>query len=188
MEASEGQSQPDGLRDGEHLHRLHGEGRDEGVDRAEHADRDVLGVLRRPVLGGDRGRGLRGGLGVPGGPLADVPRLRGEAPGLLGRGVLLDDRRVDPGGGDAGGPAQDAAGRDGAGRGHDPREHPHHALRRDPSLRRVRWVLWRAERAVEDVAIAYGYNNIQRKQPPTLTTGAEQPINQLCVGVKGTEG
>lgn len=46
----------------------------------------------------------------------------------------------------------------------------------------------RAERAVEDVAIAYGYNNIQRKQPPTLTTGAEQPINQLCVASRGNEG
>lgn len=31
----------------------------------------------------------------------------------------------------------------------------------------------------EDVAIAYGYNNIKRSQPPTLTIGAEQPVNQL---------
>lgn len=32
---------------------------------------------------------------------------------------------------------------------------------------------------VEDVAIAYGYNNIKRAQPPTLNIGSEQPINQL---------
>ena len=32
---------------------------------------------------------------------------------------------------------------------------------------------------VEDVAIAYGYNNIQRQAPPTNNIGSEQPINQL---------
>ena len=32
---------------------------------------------------------------------------------------------------------------------------------------------------IEDVAIAYGYNNIKRAQPPTLNIGSEQPINQL---------
>lgn len=31
----------------------------------------------------------------------------------------------------------------------------------------------------EDVAIAYGYNNIKKMQPPTLTIGKEQPVNQL---------
>ena len=29
------------------------------------------------------------------------------------------------------------------------------------------------------MAIAYGYNTIKRSQPPTLTIGAEQPVNQL---------
>ena len=29
------------------------------------------------------------------------------------------------------------------------------------------------------MAIAYGYNNIKRSQPPTLTIGSEQPVNQL---------
>lgn len=32
---------------------------------------------------------------------------------------------------------------------------------------------------VEDVAIAYGYNNIVRSLPATLTTGAQLPINKL---------
>lgn len=29
------------------------------------------------------------------------------------------------------------------------------------------------------MAIAYGYNNIKKAQPPTVTVGREQPINQL---------
>ena len=29
------------------------------------------------------------------------------------------------------------------------------------------------------MAIAFGYNNIKRSQPPTLTIGTEQPVNQL---------
>lgn len=33
---------------------------------------------------------------------------------------------------------------------------------------------------IEDVAIAYGYNNIELKIPQTLTVGRPLPINQLC--------
>ena len=32
---------------------------------------------------------------------------------------------------------------------------------------------------MQDVAIANGYNNVPRRQPPTATTGSEQPLNQL---------
>ena len=32
---------------------------------------------------------------------------------------------------------------------------------------------------MEDLAIAYGYNNIERKIPPTNTVGTPQPINKL---------
>lgn len=31
----------------------------------------------------------------------------------------------------------------------------------------------------EDIAIAYGYNNIQHTVPPTVTIGKELPLNQL---------
>ena len=31
----------------------------------------------------------------------------------------------------------------------------------------------------EDVAIAYGYNNIKRTVPPVNTVGAQQPVNHF---------
>eukprot|EP00386_Alphamonas_edax_P005948 GDKI01019375.1.p1 GENE.GDKI01019375.1~~GDKI01019375.1.p1 ORF type:complete len:634 (+),score=254.26 GDKI01019375.1:49-1950(+) len=37
----------------------------------------------------------------------------------------------------------------------------------------------------EDVAIAYGYNNIKAEVPPTLSWPAEQPINHLCDLLRG---
>lgn len=33
---------------------------------------------------------------------------------------------------------------------------------------------------MEDVAIAYGYNNLPRRIPTTVTVGRELPLNQLC--------
>ena len=33
---------------------------------------------------------------------------------------------------------------------------------------------------MEDVAIAYGYNNLAKTIPKTVTIGKELPINQLC--------
>eukprot|EP00951_Prasinocladus_malaysianus_P024452 scaffold211188_cov26-Prasinocladus_malaysianus.AAC.3 len=32
---------------------------------------------------------------------------------------------------------------------------------------------------MEDVAIAYGFNNIAKRIPPTVTQGRELPLNQL---------
>ena len=32
----------------------------------------------------------------------------------------------------------------------------------------------------EDVAIAYGYNNLNIVPPNTVTTGGQQPLNMLC--------
>ncbi len=32
---------------------------------------------------------------------------------------------------------------------------------------------------MEDVAIAYGFNNLVKMVPPTVTTGRELPLNQL---------
>ncbi len=37
----------------------------------------------------------------------------------------------------------------------------------------------------EDVAIAYGYNNIPRTMPPVVTVGAENPLNKLTDQVRG---
>ena len=32
---------------------------------------------------------------------------------------------------------------------------------------------------IEDVAIAYGFNNVTRRVPPTNTPGKQLPVNQL---------
>ena len=38
---------------------------------------------------------------------------------------------------------------------------------------------------MEDVAIAYGYNNLTRTVPKTVTAGRELPLNQLCELLRG---
>ena len=37
----------------------------------------------------------------------------------------------------------------------------------------------------QDVAIAYGYNNVRWTVPPTVTVGKELPLNQLCELLRG---
>jgi hypothetical protein len=38
---------------------------------------------------------------------------------------------------------------------------------------------------MEDVAIAYGYNNLAKTVPQTVTAGRELPLNQLCELLRG---
>ena len=37
----------------------------------------------------------------------------------------------------------------------------------------------------QDVAIAYGYNNVPWTVPPVVTVGKELPLNQLCELLRG---
>ena len=38
---------------------------------------------------------------------------------------------------------------------------------------------------MEDVGIAYGYNSLPQRPPPTATAGRELPLNQLCELLRG---
>ncbi len=41
--------------------------------------------------------------------------------------------------------------------------------------------VWHGWLGAEDVAIAFGYNNIKKKIPKTPTVGRQLPINAVCV-------